>query len=99
MRINFRLLKKLPVETESGKALGRVDDIELNAESHTINKYFVSPSRWIPGTTMAIAPEQIIRIDADKMIVRDAAVKIFEKEQLSANIEPAALNAAQARRG
>jgi len=96
MRIFFKQIKTLPVITESGANLGRVIDIELDANNHSVGKYVVSA--WptiLKRERLFIAPDQIVSIDAEKIIIKDGAVKIAETKPAFAtqSIKEAAVNA------
>jgi len=97
MLTNFKNLKKLPVETESGQVLGHINDCDIELDSHAVNKYSVSPMNLFSlGPTTLISPDQIIAIKSDKIIVSDALVKqeketknnpLEEKTAISVNAE------------
>ncbi|OGF35061.1 hypothetical protein A2482_03030 [Candidatus Falkowbacteria bacterium RIFOXYC2_FULL_48_21] len=83
MRIAFKQLKALPVFTESGLSIGRVVDIEIDVNNHGVGKYIVSA--WpaiLKREKLFIAPDQIVAIDSEKVIVRDGAVKVAEPKRL-----------------
>lgn len=70
----------LLVESESGKALGRICDFELDLDSQSILKYYVKAENLIKKlalTELIIHRSQVVLINNDKMIVRD--VNVTEK--------------------
>lgn len=97
MRITFKQLKVLPVITESGTNLGRVVDLEIDANNHGIGKYIVSA--WpaiLKRDKLLIAPEQVISVDTKKVLVKDGTIKVAEVKPIFAAQsvkEAAAVNA------
>ncbi len=79
MILTRKQLLHLPVETQSGRPLGRVIDIDIETDGHTIWRYHVARGEPIlPGLTydkLMISPSQVISLDDAKMIVEDALVK------------------------
>ena len=70
MLINFKNLKKLPVETASGLKLGRVADIILEIDGQFVAQYVVKHS-IISGKEYLINRDQIVRFEDKKIIVDD----------------------------
>lgn len=79
--LDDKTLLKLPVETKSGASLGRVAGFEFDVESHAVLRYLVRPkglaARMI-GKPLLVAREQVLSIDAEKMIVDDNVEKAME---------------------
>lgn len=81
MFLNQKILIGLPVETKSGLVLGKIRSFEIDSESQTIMKYFVKSrnlvSKLLNEETkeLIIHRDQVISIDAEKMVVDDSAVK------------------------
>ena len=74
-------LMKLPVETRSGASLGRVAGFEFDAESQAILRYRVRPkglAARVLKRPLVIGREQVISIDAEKMVVDDGVEKELE---------------------
>lgn len=74
-------LLKLPVETKSGAALGRVAGFEFDAESHAILRYRVRPkglAARVLKRPLLVAREQVLSVDAEKMVVDDGVEKEME---------------------
>lgn len=69
MRILHSALKQLRVETVLGTYLGRVRDIELDAESHLVVRYIVK--KWAKGQEYRIHRNQVVRIEEKRMVVED----------------------------
>ncbi len=97
MVINFQDLKSRIVETEDGTTLGTVLDLEINIHNHEITKYIVAKHKIFPfEPPLSIAPQQIIRVTEEKIIVRntlviepiDAAFKKFTSHK-----QPTSINA------
>ncbi|MBI5077146.1 hypothetical protein HZB94_02080 [Candidatus Falkowbacteria bacterium] len=105
MRVNFKKLRKIPVETESGVNLGRVVDVELDAEKHLVSKYFVAKttfgvSKIFDAGQLSIAPNQIVSVSNEKIVVEDNVCR--EEKRVSAdqqipNVETSAVGNACAR--
>jgi len=77
MRISLKQLKTLPVLTESGANLGQVVDLELDVNNHSIAKYIVAA--WpviLKREKLFIAPEQVVAIDAKKVLVKDGTIRV-----------------------
>jgi len=81
MRIDFKKLKSLPVETENGLLLGHIINLEINLDTFRIEKCEVQDKKWI-GTDQQylISSEQIIKITDEKVIVQENVKKITNKE-------------------
>jgi len=74
MSLTFKQLKNLPVYTKSNEFLGKVKDVEINCDSHTISRYVIKNSdviKIIAGKEILISPSQIISLDEQKMVVED----------------------------
>ncbi len=72
MQLHYSKLKKLPVETQSGILLGRVCDLSIEIDGHSISKYIVVKSKFFATSSeLLIAPEQIVKITGEKVIVED----------------------------
>lgn len=72
MRINFLYLKSLPVETLSGTPLGNVNDMEIDARTQSILRYYVKTKKLIGSNVLIISPAQIISISEEKIIINDS---------------------------
>ena len=92
MRITYAQLKQLPVKTVSGSILGKVKDLELDADSHQVLKYHVSEGFF--AKSLLIAPNQIKSITAQAITVED----LLDKETAAETVErismPKAVNPA-----
>ncbi|PIT86340.1 MAG: hypothetical protein COU33_03725 [Candidatus Magasanikbacteria bacterium CG10_big_fil_rev_8_21_14_0_10_43_6] len=73
MRITFKQLKKLVVETLSGTTIGYVNDIVIEAEGQDVIQYQVKHSLF-GGKEYLISRDQIVRFEAEKIIVYDTAL-------------------------
>jgi len=72
----------LPVFTQSGQALGKVTDLEIDSETQKILRYHARCEKIIKeiiAKELIISAEQVISIDREKMIVDDNITK--EKKQ------------------
>lgn len=65
------------MESESGEMLGRVRDFDLDVDSQSILKYYVTVGNLIKKLTFAeliIHRSQVVSINGNKMIVRDVSI-------------------------
>lgn len=79
--LDDKILLKLPVETKSGAPLGRVAGFEFDAEGQAILRYRVRPRGLAAGMLkkpLLVAREQVLSIDAEKMVVDDNVEKAME---------------------
>lgn len=74
MLIGADKLMRLPVYTESGIRLGRVSDLEIDADTHNVLRYVVRPNFLIPKTFL-VATSQVKDITDKKVIVYDSTLK------------------------
>lgn len=74
MYINLHTLLHLPVYTQSGTHLGKVHDVKLDVESHSVKQYIVRGGFLSKGEYL-IGPAQVIAITEEKMIVKDNVAK------------------------
>jgi sporulation protein YlmC with PRC-barrel domain len=64
----------LPVETKSGEHLGKVARIDLIPDQHLVFRYAIRPSnplKELVTDDLLIAPEQVLSLTKDKMVVDD----------------------------
>ena len=79
--LDDKTLLRLPVETKSGAALGRVAGFEFDVETHAIVRYRVRPRGLAAGMLkkpLLVAREQVLSITAEKMVVDDNVEKAME---------------------
>ncbi|MBI4090154.1 MAG: PRC-barrel domain-containing protein [Candidatus Kerfeldbacteria bacterium] len=73
--ISLKQLHHALVVTESGHRLGRVVDVELDAEAHLVTTYLVSPSRLVQPLTrsvLRIHRSQVVSVSPEKLVVQDS---------------------------
>lgn len=80
MQINLRALLGLPVVTESGTRLGKLAEIVLQTDTHTVATY-VARARMFGGREFLIKPAQVKKILADRLVVEDAVLTSAISEQ------------------
>lgn len=70
-------LINLPVYTQSGHHLGRIDSFEVDIDNHTITNYHVKTGliKGIWHQQLVIAQSQVISISKEKMVVEDNVKK------------------------
>jgi sporulation protein YlmC with PRC-barrel domain len=79
--IDDKTLLRLPVETRSGARLGRVAGFEMDAASQAVLRYRVRPkglAAGMLGKPLLVGREQVLSINAEKMVVDDAVEKAME---------------------
>lgn len=77
MKILSSKLTHLPVETKSGKNLGKVEKFSIETESQSILDYQIKPSNLVAGliqNNLLISRGQVLDITAKKMVVDDNLV-------------------------
>lgn len=79
--LDDKTLLKLPVYTKSGARLGKVAGFDFDVETHGILRYRVQPKGLAASVLkkpMLVAREQVLSIDAEKMVVDDNVEKEME---------------------
>ena len=69
---------RLPVKTESGRALGHVVDVTVDPATHSVTAYHVKISRLVPNVVQSpliIHYTQVVSFDKNGMIVDDAVTR------------------------
>ena len=69
---------RLPVKTESGKALGHVVDVSVDPATHSVVAYHVKASRMMPDlvqSPLIIHHTQVVSLDETGMVVDDAVTR------------------------
>jgi len=79
MLINLHNLIHLPVLTESGTKLGKIYDINIDIDNHSVKSYLIRSS--IISHSHLVKPIQIVSITKDEIIVEDTVVAEKEKKQ------------------
>ena len=76
--LDEKTLIGLPVYTERGTHLGKTAGFDVDADSHLIRRYRVKPrglaARMI-RTPLLVAREQVLSVDAEKMVVEESVGK------------------------
>lgn len=77
MKIQSSDLINLPVYTQSGQHLGRVDSFEVDIDSHTITHYHIKTGliKELWHEQLVIASSQVVSISKKKMVVEDNVKK------------------------
>lgn len=81
MSITATKLYTLPVETESGRSVGKVCDVVLNEQTHTVEQYEVLTHRSLRkpfGTHLLVHASQVVSITAQKMVIEDLTLPSAE---------------------
>lgn len=73
MKIQSNDLINLPVFTQSGRNLGRIDSFEIDIDTHAINCYYIKTGliKGLWHEKLIIHQSQVISISKEKMIVED----------------------------
>lgn len=74
MLVSLKKLIGLAVFTQSGESLGKIFDINLEAENHVVREYVVHASIF-NSRVFLIKPIQVMEIMDKKMVVEDAIIK------------------------
>jgi len=87
MIIPWDNLINLSVETKSGNALGSVNGVDIDAETHCVKTYRVKSKGIIKrllNDELLISSTQVISIDKEKMVVNDNVVgeKILDAKKI-----------------
>ena len=85
--IDHQTLLKLPVQTKSGAPLGRVAGFDFDVESQTVLRWHVRPkglAARVLKKPLLISRDQVVSIDAEKMVVDDGLEKAMELEKARA---------------
>lgn len=96
MRITYKKLINLPVETEDGLLLGRVIDLEIDIENFNVLNFFVKSQHLLKGLfekELIINYKEIIQITEKKIIVSNNLIKTITEKQ-ARNIKTAEQKAA-----
>jgi len=77
MKIQSSDLINLPVYTQGGQHLGRVDSFAINIDSHQITHYHVKTGliKGLWHQQLVIVASQVISISKEKMVVEDNVTK------------------------
>ncbi|MBI3572679.1 MAG: PRC-barrel domain-containing protein [Candidatus Kerfeldbacteria bacterium] len=73
---------RLPVRTESGRALGNVVDVILEPDTQSVLAYHVKPSRLVPDVVrspLVIHRSQVVQLNETEMVVDDAVLRAPEQ--------------------
>ncbi len=82
MKINFKKLITLEVVTKSGDSLGRVKEVEIDADNLKITALIVAPAqlpKMLLASELYINSSFIISIDETEIIVEDSFAAEGEK--------------------
>jgi sporulation protein YlmC with PRC-barrel domain len=78
MLLTSKDLINLPVYQKNGDFLGKIKEIELDASTHAIVRYFIKNSQVIKRLSvkeLIIRSNQVVSLDNKKMIVEDGIVR------------------------
>jgi len=75
---------QLPVFSESGEGLGRIEEIAFDPEDFSIVQFFLTPAlkTRLLSSTLIINKRQVVKLTKDKMIVRDNSKKLPSVDKL-----------------
>ena len=79
MRLTYKQLKNLQVETASGVLLGNVYDLMLEIDGQLVAQYLVKPSVLI-NKNYLISRDQVVRFEENKIVVDDNVARRQIKE-------------------
>lgn len=78
MQLTAKQLKNLPVYTKSQEFVGKIKEIEIDSNTHSVRRYLVKSTQVVKilaGEELLISPGQVVCLDEQKMIVEDALIK------------------------
>lgn len=81
MRISFKRLKQLPVETASGFRLGRVLDCILEVDGQLVAQYVVRAHLF--AEDRLIGRDQVLSMTSERMVVEDRLLKPSIDERIA----------------
>jgi sporulation protein YlmC with PRC-barrel domain len=77
MNINSRILIGLAVETNSGKAIGKVASVDVDADTGRIAIFHVKAGGLVAGLLsdeLDVSWDAVIELTSEKLVVADATV-------------------------
>lgn len=80
MLVSLKKLIGLPVFTQSGNRLGKVSDVNIETDTHTVREYLIRASIF-NSRVFLIKPIQVLEITDRKMLVEDAVLGDNQVEQ------------------
>jgi sporulation protein YlmC with PRC-barrel domain len=82
MIISSSDLINLPVFTQNGQHVGKVDSFEINLETNAVSQYFIKTGliKGLWHQQLMVSPSQVISIDKEKMIIADNCISRPAKE-------------------
>ena len=78
MRITYKDVSGLPVETESGETLGHLVDLTLDVDAYVITDFHVAKSSLLSKllpSELQVHVSQVVSVSKEKIIVRDNVVE------------------------
>ncbi len=78
MRVAYEDISGVPVETESGEALGKLVDITFDVDTYAVTHFRVAKSRLLSKllpSELQIHVGQVVSVTKERIVVRDAAVE------------------------
>ncbi len=74
--ISKLLVRKLPVFTDSGYYLGRLQTVDLEQTNDVVLRYVVTRGCWRFRKVFLIHPSQVLKINYKKMVVQDTVITL-----------------------
>lgn len=94
MRVDFKQLKQLTVETLSGEKLGHVHDLVLEIDGQLVAQYQVKSS-LLSTKEHLVSRDQVVRFEEKRMIVDDTVTPVGvvkgEKKTMPSGVEPVSM--------
>jgi sporulation protein YlmC with PRC-barrel domain len=78
MRITYKDISGVPVETESGETLGKLVDLTLDIDTYAVTDLRVAKSSLLSKllpSDLQIHVSQVVSISKEKIVVRDSTVE------------------------
>lgn len=91
MRMSWQQLKSLPVVTRGGQAVGHVDGLVFDPETHAIVQYEVRQGLPLARRTLLVSASQVLSITAERMTVDDVVgrTEVASEQRVPAAETPA----------
>lgn len=96
MQISWSQLDQLPVITQSGEKIGKVEGVTVNIDEHVVQYYEVIPVKRLTSLfakPFLISPRQVVSFTPEAMIVNDSVAQVeSEKQSNKARLDLATAN-------
>lgn len=91
MLLDIKDILNLPVETQSGVRLGKVENVSIEVETQSAYQYQIKPagiSHLFDAAGLLIHRDQVLSISKEKMVVEDSMEAVAESKGTLAKKAP-----------